>query len=67
MTARVKHGGRVKGTPNKATLAREAAAAGKPIATVNLGRTRADDLFSLKVAQSCAAALAFLLEDSRVA
>jgi NAD-dependent SIR2 family protein deacetylase len=48
-------------------FAREAAAAGKPIATVNLGRTRADDLFSLKVAQSCAAALAFLLEDSRVA
>jgi NAD-dependent SIR2 family protein deacetylase len=48
-------------------FAREAAAAGKPIATVNLGRTRADDLFSLKVARSCAAALAFLLEDSRVA
>jgi NAD-dependent SIR2 family protein deacetylase len=48
-------------------FAREAAAAGKPIATVNLGRTRADDLFSLKVAQSCTAALAFLLEDSRVA
>jgi NAD-dependent SIR2 family protein deacetylase len=48
-------------------FAREAAAAGKPIATVNLGRTRADDLFSLKVAQSCGVALGFLLEDSRVA
>lgn len=48
-------------------FAREAAAAGKPVATVNLGRTRADDLLSLKVAQSCGTALAFLLEDSRVA
>jgi NAD-dependent SIR2 family protein deacetylase len=42
-------------------FAREAAAAGKPIATVNLGRTRADDLVSLKIAQPCSAALAFLL------
>ena len=42
-------------------FAREAAAAGLPIATVNLGRTRADDLISLKIAQSCSAALAFLL------
>lgn len=48
-------------------FAREAAAAGKPIATVNLGRTRADDLLALKVQLSCAAALAFLLEGSRVA
>ena len=44
-------------------FAREAAAAGIPIATVNLGRTRADDLISLKVAQSCSTALAFLLRD----
>ena len=44
-------------------FAREAAAAGLPIATVNLGRTRADDLISLKVAQSCSAALAFLLRE----
>jgi NAD-dependent SIR2 family protein deacetylase len=43
-------------------FAREAAAAGIPIASVNLGRTRADELIALKVAQSCAAALAFLLE-----
>ena len=43
-------------------FAREAAVAGKPIATVNLGRTRADDLVSLKVAQPCSSALAFLLE-----
>jgi len=43
-------------------FAREAAAAGKPIATVNLGRTRADDLVSLKVRQPCTQALAFLLE-----
>ena len=49
-------------------FAREAAAAGKPIATVNLGRTRADDLVSLKVRRSCTEALAFLLEeDSRAA
>jgi hypothetical protein len=49
-------------------FAREAAAAAIPIATVNLGRTRADDLISLKVAQSCSTALAFLLEEnSRVA
>ncbi len=48
-------------------FAREAAAAGKPVASLNLGRTRADDLLSLKVAQSCGAALAFLLEDARVA
>jgi NAD-dependent SIR2 family protein deacetylase len=49
-------------------FAREAAAAGIPIASVNLGRTRADELIALKVAQSCAAALAFLLEgSSRVA
>jgi NAD-dependent SIR2 family protein deacetylase len=48
-------------------FAREAAAAGKPIATVNLGRTRADDLVSLKVRQPCTEALAFLLEeDTRV-
>jgi NAD-dependent SIR2 family protein deacetylase len=48
-------------------FAREAAAAGKPIATVNLGRTRADELVSLKVAQPCGTALSFLLEDSRAA
>ena len=35
--------------------------AGKPLAAVNLGRTRADDLLSLKVADRCANALAFLL------
>jgi NAD-dependent SIR2 family protein deacetylase len=38
-----------------------AARAGKPIAAVNLGRTRADPLLSLKVEQPCAEALAFLL------
>lgn len=41
---------------------RAAAEAGKPIAAVNLGRTRADDLLTLKVARPCAEALAFLLE-----
>lgn len=44
-------------------FAREAAAAGKPIAAVNLGRTRADELLGLKVAQSCSVALGFLLRD----
>jgi NAD-dependent SIR2 family protein deacetylase len=38
-----------------------AAKAGKPVAAVNLGRTRADDLLSLKVEEACDAALAFLL------
>ncbi|HEY1722828.1 MAG TPA: NAD-dependent protein deacetylase [Magnetospirillaceae bacterium] len=38
-----------------------AARAGKPMAAVNLGRTRADDLLELKVERSCAEALAFLL------
>jgi NAD-dependent SIR2 family protein deacetylase len=48
-------------------FAREMVAAGKPVVIVNLGRTRADDLLSLKVTQSCGTALAFLLENSRVA
>lgn len=39
-----------------------AAGAGKPIAAVNLGRTRADGLLALKVKQPCAEALAFLLQ-----
>lgn len=42
-------------------FARAAADAGKPIAALNLGRTRADDLLTLKVAAPCAAALAFVL------
>jgi NAD-dependent SIR2 family protein deacetylase len=39
-----------------------AAACAKPIAAVNLGRTRADPLIHLKVRQSCTVALSFLLE-----
>ncbi|WP_282267582.1 NAD-dependent protein deacetylase [Stenotrophomonas sp. PS02298] len=39
-----------------------AAKAGLPIAAVNLGRTRADHLLSLKVEMPCAQALAFLLD-----
>ncbi|MEO8464751.1 MAG: NAD-dependent protein deacetylase [Gammaproteobacteria bacterium] len=46
-------------------FARAMAEAGKPIAAVNLGKTRADDLLSLKVTQPCADALAFLLDDPR--
>ncbi len=38
-----------------------AARAGKEIAAVNLGRTRADELLTLKVEQPCAEALSFLL------
>jgi NAD-dependent SIR2 family protein deacetylase len=38
-----------------------AAQVGKPIAAVNLGRTRADALLTLKVTEQCSAALAFLL------
>jgi NAD-dependent SIR2 family protein deacetylase len=37
--------------------------AGKPIAAVNLGRTRADELLTVKVEQRCAEALAFLLRE----
>jgi len=38
-----------------------AARAGKPIAAVNLGRTRADGLLALKIEQACETALSFLL------
>ena len=44
-------------------FAHAAAKAGKPVAVVNLGRTRADPLLSLKVERPCAQALAFLSED----
>ncbi len=44
-------------------FAHAAAKAGKPIAAVNLGRTRADPLLSLKIEQPCAEALAFLCEN----
>ena len=37
-----------------------AARQGKPIAAINLGRTRADPLLSLKIAQPCAEALAVI-------
>lgn len=45
---------------------RAMAQAGKPIAAVNLGRTRADDLLALKVAEHCADALSFLSNDECV-
>ena len=38
---------------------------GKPIAAINLGRTRADDLLVLKVTERCADALSFLLGEER--
>ncbi|HEY3623034.1 MAG TPA: NAD-dependent protein deacetylase [Roseiarcus sp.] len=38
-----------------------AASLGKPMAAVNLGRTRADALLTLKAEQACESALAFLL------
>jgi NAD-dependent SIR2 family protein deacetylase len=41
-------------------FAQWAHAAGTPIAALTLGRTRADDLLSLKVQHDCAAALGFL-------
>jgi NAD-dependent SIR2 family protein deacetylase len=46
-------------------FAHAAAKLGKPIAAVNLGRTRADALLALKVNQPCVAALAFLLDGPR--
>jgi NAD-dependent SIR2 family protein deacetylase len=42
-------------------FAQRAAEAGKPIAAVNLGRTRADALLALKVEEGAETALAFLL------
>ena len=44
-------------------FAHAAALAGKPIAAVNLGRTRADELLALKVTEPCSAALAFILDE----
>lgn len=38
-------------------FAKAMADAGKPIAAVNLGRTRADDLLALKIAENCTSAL----------
>jgi NAD-dependent SIR2 family protein deacetylase len=46
---------------------RQAADRGVPIAAVNLGRTRADDLLALKVEEPCEAALRFLLNDEQAA
>jgi len=43
-------------------FAQAAAQRGIPMAAVNLGRTRADDLLTLKVEDRCEAALSFLLE-----
>jgi NAD-dependent SIR2 family protein deacetylase len=43
-------------------FAQAASKAGKPLAAVNLGRTRADELLDLKVNQPCVSALAFLLD-----
>jgi NAD-dependent SIR2 family protein deacetylase len=43
-------------------LVQAARDAGKPIAAINLGVTRADDVLSLKINQSCAEALSYLLE-----
>lgn len=42
-------------------FARMAAQIGMPIAAINLGRTRADDLLALKVEQECGEALALLV------
>ncbi|SDP51869.1 NAD-dependent protein deacetylase [Afipia sp. GAS231] len=42
-------------------FAQAAARRGIPIAAVNLGRTRADDLLTLKIEDRCEAALSFLL------
>ncbi|HWG77005.1 MAG TPA: NAD-dependent protein deacetylase [Steroidobacteraceae bacterium] len=48
-------------------FARFAATLGQPIAAINLGRTRADELLALKVARPCAAALARVLEPPQCA
>ncbi len=46
---------------------REAAQRGLPVAALNRGHTRADDLLALKVEQDCADALAFVLQGDGVA
>jgi len=46
---------------------RQAAEQGIPIAAINLGRTRADDLLTLKVEAACETALGFLLDDEQAA
>jgi len=38
--------------------------AGKPIAAINLGRTRADDLLTLKVTDRCASVLRVFADDN---
>ena len=43
-------------------LCEQAERAGKPIAAINLGRTRADPLLAFKVEQPCAETLAALVE-----
>jgi NAD-dependent SIR2 family protein deacetylase len=43
-------------------LVQAMAQAGKPIAAINLGRTRADDLLTLKVTERCSDALSFLCD-----
>jgi len=45
-------------------FAQATADAGKPIAAINLGRTRADDLITLKITDSCASVLSFLLRSA---
>jgi NAD-dependent SIR2 family protein deacetylase len=46
-------------------FAQAMAETGKPIAALNIGRTRADDLLALKIQEPCAGALRFLLAESR--
>lgn len=45
-------------------FAQAMAGLGRPIAAVNMGRTRADHLLDLKVAERCAHALSFLLAEA---
>jgi NAD-dependent SIR2 family protein deacetylase len=46
-------------------LCEAAHAAGKPIAAINIGRTRADPLLSLKLEEDCGSALAALAATHR--
>jgi len=48
-------------------FAQYAAELGKPIAAINLGRTRADELLALKVARPCASSLRRVLESASCA
>jgi NAD-dependent SIR2 family protein deacetylase len=45
-------------------FAKAAAETGKPVAAINIGRTRADDFLTLKISESCTRVLPQLLQEA---